>query len=294
MMHIEDPFGKPEFHKQYLGGWLGFGDYQAEIEGIKNHWMINPEKVIEMMKNNKFDEIKNDTRWKYTYHQRLYEYPFLDIEAKPRTINQIESLINKLEREPLSKSAQAITWDPRWDHNDGIMKNKIPLWKKILGKITGKKPIAKDVKWNDYDSPCLQRFWFRLVPFGDGYKLNVNGHWRSRDHLKAVPQNIYGVTEGMFEPVRKELQNALGVPVERGRYVDINDSLHFYGHYLDPRMGGLDAESYLQAIFNVAEGQAIEKRLVLPGTPMHDIYLEEIQKEYDKTVADPDYGRSIS
>ena len=40
---------------------------------------------------------------------------------------------------------------------------------------------------------------------GDGYILNVNGHWRSRDHLKAVPSNIFGVTEGMHEEVRRLL-----------------------------------------------------------------------------------------
>ena len=33
MMHIEEPFGEPRFHKHYLGGWMGFGDYRAEIEG---------------------------------------------------------------------------------------------------------------------------------------------------------------------------------------------------------------------------------------------------------------------
>ena len=238
-----------------------------DLEHIKlrlkeyNHWMLSPEVIVDMLKKGRFDEIKDDKRWNYTYHQRLTAYPFLDIEAKPQTINQIQSVIDKLTKEPLSKSAQATTWDPRWDHNEGIIKDS-----------NGEKCI-----WDDYHSPCLQRLWFRLSVLGDGYRLGENGHWRSRDHPKAVPQNNYGVTKGMFEPVRLKLQDALGVPVKRGRYVDINDSLHFYGHYLDTRMQGLDAESYLQSIFNVAEGQPIEKRLVLPGTPMHDVYLEEIK-----------------
>ena len=34
MMHIEEPFGEPRFHKHYLGGWLGFGDYKAEIRSV--------------------------------------------------------------------------------------------------------------------------------------------------------------------------------------------------------------------------------------------------------------------
>lgn len=272
MMHINEPFGEPRFHKHYLAGWMGFGDYIAEIEGVKDHWMISPDTVVNMMKKGKFDEIKDDTRWKYTYHQRLYSYPFIDIEGNPKTVNQIESLINKLQREPLSKSAQAITWDPRWDHNDGGLNG---------------------AKWHDYDSPCLQRFWFRLIPNKEGYTLNVNGHWRSRDHLKAVPQNIFGVTEGIHEKVRSELQSKLGVPIARGRYVDISDSLHLYGHYFDTRKQGLDAEAYLSDIFRVSLGEPIEKRLIEPGSDMHQMALEDLEREYKTRINDPNYGRNI-
>jgi len=268
MMHIEEPFREPRFHKNFLGGWMGFGDYKAEIEGVKDHWMISPEVVVEMIKKGKFDEIEDDKRWKYTYHQRLTAYPYLDIEAKSRTINQIDSVIRKLKKEPLSKSAQAVTWDPRWDHNDGQM----------------------GVKWKDYDSPCLQRAWFRLVPFEQGYKLNLNDHWRSRCHLKGVPHNIFGFTEGIYEPVRLRLQEELGVPIKRGRYVDINDSLHLYGHYFDPRRQGQDAERILNEIFKIASGEPLEQRLIIPGTPLHDMMVEEIEAEYKKRIENPGYG----
>lgn len=268
-MHIEEPFGEPRLHQHYLAGGMGFGDYLAEVEGVKDHWMITPDVVVGMIKKGKFNEIADDHRWKYTYHQRLYTYPCIDINAEPRTINQIESVINKLVREPLSKSGQAVTWDARWDHNDGQM----------------------GVKWADYDSPCLQRFWFRLVPFEKGYKMNVNTHWRSRDHLKAVPQNIFAVTEGICEKVRLELQERLGVPVERGRYVDINDSLHLYGHYYDTRKQGLDAESYLEDVFRISEGQPIEKRLMIPGTNIYEMTMETIKQEYESRIKNPDLGR---
>ncbi len=269
MMHIEEPFGEPRFHKHFLGGYASLGDYRAEIEGVKDHWMIAPDIVVDMIKRGKFDEIADDERWKYTYHQILSSYPFIDIEAQPKTINQLQSVVDKLEREPLSKSAQAVTWDARWDHNDGQL----------------------GVKWKDYDSPCLQRFWFRLIPFEKGYKMGVNGHWRSRCHLKAVPQNIYGVSEGIFEPTRAAVEERLKVPIVMGRYVDINDSLHLYGHYFDDRQQGLDAQAYLQDIFRVAEGEPLKERLVIPGTDMHDIYLEEIAKEYKFRKENPDAGR---
>jgi len=272
MMHIEEPFGEPRFHKHYLGGWMGFGDYRAEIEGAKDGWMIQPALVAQKIRDGKFDEIKGDERWNYTYSQRLRAYPFFDLEGNLKTINQLDSVLANLNRNPTSRSAQCITWDPRWDHNDGQ-----------LGAL----------EWNSYHSPCLQRFWFRLQALSDrdGYVLNVNGHWRSRDHLKAVPSNIYGVTEGIHEEVRKKLQDALGVPVERGSYVDINDSLHLYGHYFDPRLQGLDAESYLEDVFRVAAGEPIDERVILPDTDMYAMMIEDIEHEYRFRKENPDFGR---
>jgi len=183
-------------------------------------------------------------------------------------------VVRNLKKEPLSRSAQCVTWDARWDHNDGQMGPFI---------------------WDDYHSPCLQRFWFRLQPKqdGKGYILNVNGHWRSRDHLKAVPSNIYGVTEGMHEEVRRKLETELGVPVERGAYTDISDSLHLYGRYLDPRLGGVDAESYIEDVFRIASGEPIVERVIMPGTDMHAMMMEDLEREYRFRKENPDYGSNM-
>ncbi len=271
MMHIEEPFGEPRFHKHYLGGWMGFGDYKAEIEGVKDSWMISPKMVAEKMKSGSFDTIKGDERWNYTYSQRLRAYHFFDFDGEMKAINQLESVVNNLKREPTSRSAQCITWDPRWDHND-----------EQIGPF----------KWDSYHSPCLQRFWFRLQSAQDseGYILNINGHWRSRDHLKAVPSNIFGITEGIHELVRHRLEKELGVPVQRGTYTDISDSLHLYGHYFDPRHQGLDAESYLEDIFRIAAGEPIEKRVIMPGTDMYDMMIEDIEREYTFRKQNPNFG----
>ncbi len=271
MMHIEEPFGEPRFHKHYLGGWMGFGDYKAEIEGVKDGWMISPAMVAQKMKSGKFEEVKGDERWNYTYSQRLRAYHFFDFDGKMKVINQLKSVVNNLKREPTSRSAQCITWDPRWDHND-----------EQIGPF----------KWDSYHSPCLQRFWFRLQPAEDskGYILNVNGHWRSRDHLKAVPSNVYGVTEGIHEEVRLALEKEIGVPVQRGSYTDISDSLHLYGHYLDPRKQGLDAESYLEDIFRIAAGEPIENRVIMPGTDMYDMMMEDIERDYTFRKQNPNFG----
>ena len=277
-MHIVEPFGEPRFHKHFLGGWMGFGDYKAEIEGVKDGWMIQPPMVAEKLKQGKFAEVKGDERWNYTYSQRLRAFPFFDIKGNLQTVNQLEQVVKTLKREPTARSAQCVTWDPKWDPNTGEVKDA----------------AGNPAVWDDYHSPCLQRFWFRLQPIEKGYRLHVNGHWRSRDHLKAVPSNIFGVTEGIHEQVRLRLQEELGVSVERGSYIDINDSLHLYGHYFDPRKAGLDAEPYLNDVFRIASGEPISERVVMPGTDMHDIMMEDIKKEYDFRKASPNYGNDAA
>lgn len=269
MMRIDEPFGEPRFHKHYLGGWLGMGDYKAEIEGVKDGWMISPKDVAQKLKTGKFKEIRSDKRWNYTYSQRMRAYHYFDCKGDLKTVNQLEQVVKSLKREPTCKSAQCITWDPRWDHNDGQMDGSI---------------------WEHYHSPCLQRFWFRLVPIKTGYRLHVNAHWRSRDHLKAVPSNIFGITEGMHEYVRLRAQEEIGVTIERGPYTDISDSLHIYGHYFDPAVGGLDAESYLEDVFRIASGEPISERVIAPGSDMYDVMMEEIEREYQFRTQNPNYG----
>jgi thymidylate synthase len=281
MAHIEEPFSDRNMHQHFLGGWMGFGDYQAEMEGAKDHWVLDPRDVIKALKNGTFDEIREHTGWLYSYSQRFRTFPFLDIEANPQTINQLQSVINTLIKRPTSRAAQCITWNPITDHNDGQMKY-------LIG--TGEE---REARFEDYHAPCLQRLWWRLGETDEGYTLNLNTDWRSRCHLKAFPSNIYGMVEGIFEPMRKDLEDALGVPVKTGRYVDKSDSLHIYGHYLDPRIQGLDAEAYIQDIFKIAEGQPFEDRLVLPGTPMYDIMREDIEAEYRKRKQNPDFDRNL-
>ncbi len=278
MMHIHKPQGEPRFHKHFLTGQ--FGDYVAEIEGVKDHWVLDPSIVADSLKQGLFEEIKDHKGWLYSYSQRIRKYPFLDIEAKSQTINQLESVIKNLSKNPLSRSAQVTTWDPRFDQNDGQMK-----YRELYGK-----DLEKAI-FNEYHAPCLQRIHFRLTPHEGGYKLNTNTHWRSRDHPKAVPHNIFGIIEGLIEPQRKELEKALNAPISLGRYVDISDSLHVYGHYLDPRMQGLDAEAYLQDVFRIANGEPIEDRVITPGTPIHEMTLEGIEEEYKARVENPDLGR---
>jgi len=135
-------------------------------------------------------------KWTYTYHQRLANY---QIEGK--SIDQVRYIIEKLASTPYSRRAQGITWNPKLDP-------------------------ATD------DPPCLQRIWCRLVNEGAGHSLNMNTHWRSRDAYKASFMNIFALTD-LQRTIAKEISARLGSRVTVGRYVDISDSFHIYGSYIE-------------------------------------------------------------
>jgi thymidylate synthase len=155
----------------------------------------------------------SEGKWTYTYHQRLFAYrPIADVMAQEvgpqfSAVDQVEYMIQKLAAVPHTRRAQAITWIPACDP-------------------------ATD------DPPCLQRLWARLLPSGEGYTLNVNTHWRSRDLYKAWFMNVFAITD-LQKRMADRLARMLHVPVRCGRYVDVTDSLHIYGSYRDAE---LDAE----------------------------------------------------
>ncbi len=146
-------------------------------------------------------------KWTYTYHERLFAYsPVADLRnpdsAKPfNAVNQIQYIIDNLAATGHTRRAQAITWMPTADPQTD-------------------------------DPPCLQRIWCRLVADETGVlTLNMNTHWRSRDLYKAWFMNVYALTD-LQRTIADGIAAKLGEPVQVGRYVDISDSLHIYGSYL--------------------------------------------------------------
>ncbi|MCP4258582.1 MAG: hypothetical protein GY774_13945 [Planctomycetes bacterium] len=147
-------------------------------------------------------------KWTYTYHERLFAYsPAEDIRdagsPRPfRKVNQIQYIIDYLSQAGHSRRAQAITWMPTAD------------------QVTD-------------DPPCLQRIWCRLLENEEGsLSLNMNTHWRSRDLYKAWFMNVYALTD-LQKTIAEAIAEKIGSPVKVGRYVDISDSLHIYGSYLN-------------------------------------------------------------
>ena len=144
-------------------------------------------------------------KWTYTYHERLAAYsPVEDLRdadsPKPFVpVDQIQYIIDSLSECTHTRRSQAITWMPNCDPKTD-------------------------------DPPCLQRIWCRLVQGDDGYLLNMNTHWRSRDLYKALFMNAYALTD-LQKIIADKISAKLSAPVRVGRYVDISDSLHIYGSY---------------------------------------------------------------
>ena len=142
--------------------------------------------------------------WSYSYHDRIFNY-----KTKDSHIDQIDAVVENLAVCTYTRRAQAITWDPSLDARH-------------------------------HEPPCLQRLWFRILEDPDnGYVLNMNTHWRSRDAFKAAFMNIFALTD-LQRVIASRVSEKIGREIKVGRYVDIADSYHIYGSYFDQFKGFLE------------------------------------------------------
>lgn len=213
---VRHPFGQPRFHRSFADGLGGLAEYVMEVvHGAHDYW-VKP--VEEIMKGKE----SKDTRWTYTYHERLFEYRIED-----KVVDQIGYLIDKLSSTGYSRRAQAITWNPKLD------------------------PPTDD-------PPCLQRIWGRLCEDGEGgYIYNMNTHWRSRDLFKAWFENVIALTT-LMRNIAEAIAKKTGKEVRVGRYVDISDSLHIYGSYFREIEG--DPEKGIKSFFEKLKSRSFEER----------------------------------
>ena len=190
---VNNPFAEPRIHKNFPGGPVELEVYRQEVVDGIHDHWIDPAAG----------------KWTYTYHERLFAYcPVHELRdpkgaTKPfAAVDQIEYIIDSLAKVEYTRRAQAITWMPTAD-------------------------------LDTEDPPCLQRIWCRLVADGmGGLVLNMNTHWRSRDLYKAWFMNAYALTD-LQRMIAERISKRIGKPIGVGRYVDISDSLHLYGRYLD-------------------------------------------------------------
>ena len=120
---------------------------------------------------------------RYTYGQRLRTHFGID---------QIEAVIEKLVKEPISRSAVASLWDP------------------ILDNKTG-------------GSPCLNHVWVRI----DQSKLHLTAVIRSNDMYNAWPENAFSL-RALQEYIRVEVSRRANLRLDLGYLTTLSQSAHIY------------------------------------------------------------------
>jgi len=213
---VRNPFAQPRFHRSFADSLGALGEYVMEVVyGAHDYWVKSKNEILKAQKS-------EDTRWTYTYHERLNSY---SIEGK--IVDQISYIIDKLSKVPYSRRAQAITWN------------------------VGLDPATDD-------PPCLQRIWGRLTANQDGsYAFNMNTHWRSRDLFKAWFENVIAITT-LQKKIAEAISANINKPVFVGRYVDISDSMHIYGSYFREIEG--DPDKGVKNFFDMLKTKSIEDR----------------------------------
>lgn len=180
---VLDPLKEPMIHRDFPGGPIELQEYVMEVcEGIKDHLVRDP-----------LDP--TDTRWEYTYHQRLFAYSVPTLAP----INQIEAMCQRLARTPHTRRAQAITWKV-WEDSEC------------------------------YDPACLQSIWCRILNDGSEPVLSMNVRFRSNDAYKAAFMNMFALVQ-LQRRIADRIAELIGRPVRLGRYCHMADSYHIYGSY---------------------------------------------------------------
>ena len=184
---VHDPLAEPMIHRDLPGGLEELQEYVMEVcEGIKDHCVRDPNDP-------------HDTRWEYTYHQRLFRYEAPTVGP----IDQIEHICRQLAETPYTRRAQAITWKV-WEDN------------------------------NCYDPACLQSVWCRITEeqaessAQPCRRLSMNVRFRSNDAYKAAFMNIFALVQ-LQQRIAARIAELSGQPVQLGRYCHMADSFHIYG-----------------------------------------------------------------
>ncbi len=184
VLTVDDPLAEPMIHRDFPGGFEDLQEYVMEVcEGIKDHCVRDAD-----------DE--SDTRWEYTYHQRLFRYDAPELEPT----DQIEHICRQLAETPYTRRAQAITWKV-WEDN------------------------------SCYDPACLQSIWCRITQEADESVLSMNVRFRSNDAYKAAFMNIFALVR-LQQQMADRITEVSGRPVKLGRYCHMADSYHIYGFNL--------------------------------------------------------------
>jgi thymidylate synthase len=212
---VHDPLAEPMIHKSLPCGLEDLQEYVLEVlDGIKDHCI-------------RAADDPDDTRWEYTYHQRLFNY---SVPGVAQPFDQIELIARKLAQTPYSRRAQAITWK---------------VWEDTVC----------------YDPACLQSIWCRILPDDAGqWRLNTNVRFRSNDAYKAALMNMFALIQ-LQKRIADRVAELAGRTVVVGRYVHQADSYHIYGSYFrefeERFLKALNTRTFEQRTYRYADVKAL-------------------------------------
>jgi thymidylate synthase len=213
---VDEPLREPMIHKDLPGGFEDLEEYVMEVlEGIKDHLVRDPSD-------------RGDTRWEYTYHQRLFAYDVPTLEP----IDQVASVVSRLATAPHTRRAQAITWkvwedvaceDPACLHSiwcritPADARDKWQVTSDERQVANGKRQVAPPTT---HHSPTTTN--------AAGPVLSMNVRFRSNDAYKAALMNIFALVR-LGQQIAARVSEVSGTAVRLGRYCHVADSYHIYG-----------------------------------------------------------------
>ncbi|MFB0566078.1 MAG: thymidylate synthase [Candidatus Aminicenantaceae bacterium] len=229
LMSIGNPTSEPMIHLAGIpGGLEDLEEYVQEVrDGIKDHWVRDP-----------LDP--NDTRWQYTYHERLFKYEL--------PLSEYDRYLSQLPEEEKRKFHEKETAHFLLDHDYAKLVEKEIRGKKqtfvqinqiqnVIEKLS-QQPFtrqAQAITWQPYmdtdiyDPACLQSMWFRIFRDENNVPtLNMNIRFRSRDAYDASFMNCFAFIH-VLEYIGNEVGKRISQDIKIGRYVDESDSFHIYG-----------------------------------------------------------------
>ncbi len=182
LITVSEPLAEPMIHRDMPGGFEDLQEYVMEVcEGIKDHWVRDASDAT-------------DTRWEYTYHQRLFSYT---VPSLAQSVDQIEGICRQLAKTGFTRRAQAVTWKV-WEDSEC------------------------------YDPACLQSIWCRIIEQDQVPRLSMNVRFRSNDAYKAAFMNIFALVQ-LQRNIARRVSELTGREVALGRYCHLADSYHIYG-----------------------------------------------------------------
>lgn len=225
---VSDPMTDPMIHKAFPGGIAELREYVIELLGHKDHWVKNMDDP-------------SDTRWEYTYHQRLADWGTWMESGDRQSGKRAESgagpesgrmLASEEDGEGQPSGVRQISGQRIGPPGSGV--DQVAL---VVDKLAAQPHSrqAQMITWmpsidfDVYDPPCLQSIWYRMIEDDDAWVLASNVRFRSNDAWGANFMNMFGFTHFSRTLIAEPLEKRLGKKVRLGRLNWQADSFHLYG-----------------------------------------------------------------